>query len=66
MSIVVTGQLVETEIEMGEEIEAIRVGIFFFVFLFFFFLGYGIDYHVSLLRHFNEHKILFIFFTKEH
>lgn len=60
MSIVVTGQLVETEIEMGEEIEVIRVGIFFF------FLGYGIDYHVSLLRHFNEHKILFIFFTKEH
>ena len=62
MSIVVTGQLVETEIEMGEEIEVIRVGIFFF----FFFWGYGIDYHVSLLRHFNEHKILFIFFTKEH
>ena len=30
MSIVVTGQLVETEIEMGEEIEVIRVGIFFF------------------------------------
>ena len=29
MSIVVTGQLVETEIEMGEEIEVIRVGIFF-------------------------------------
>ena len=63
MSIVVTGQLVETEIEMGEEIEVIRVGIFFF---FFFWGGYGIDYHVSLLRHFNEHKILFIFFTKEH
>ena len=60
MSIVVTGQLVETEIEMGEEIEVIRVGIFFF------FWGYGIDYHVSLLRHFNEHKILFISFTKEH
>ena len=30
MSIVVTGQLVETEIEMGEEIEVIRVGFFFF------------------------------------
>ena len=29
MSIVVTGQLVETEIEMREEIEVIRVGIFF-------------------------------------
>ena len=38
MSIVVTGQLVETEIEMGEEIEVIRVGIFFF---FFFWGGMG-------------------------
>ena len=63
MSIVVTGQLVETEIEMGEEIEVIRVGIFFF---FLWGCGYGIDYHVSLLRHFNEQKILFISFTKEH